>query len=397
VATGASANADAATVAAVLSQLHSDANGGSRLPPALCMALRSGALPPRPLHRLLSAAALASGLAKRPPAAKRAPAARQTSAKSVPAPLVSWDALRALLGSPRFQHLDTPAAVQRVAGGGDWLRALLAEVATAPELAPAAVARSCSKLAAHLSRWCRALHALLQAGWAPQDGGAGQLEEGQQRRRRLSGRGQVALEKRLPEVWLSPTAQRFAAQCAVATRLRDAAVEWLDSGAAANSGGAGRWRRELRELYSNASAKPLPASPRPLHQEGEEHEAEGWQQVAAAATPPVPPPSKCAPAEEEGAAESMSPDSAATELAELDLDEMDHREGTGGVSPWGSPVPTHCDTRQQLLEFYAVHNPTKLHEVDTILADWAGQEVVLFACLHKKYGLVEGGLYGDDD
>jgi hypothetical protein len=35
--------------------------------------------------------------------------------------------------------------------------------------------------------------------------------------------------------------------------------------------------------------------------------------------------------------------------------------------------------------------------VDTILADWAGQEVVLFACLHKKYGLVEGGLYGDDD
>lgn len=51
------------------------------------------------------------------------------------------------------------------------------------------------------------------------------------------------------------------------------------------------------------------------------------------------------------------------------------------------------ETRQRLLEFYAVHNPEKQSSstIDEILSKYKGNEDRLFADLHRKYGLSTDG------
>ena len=414
-ATGLIRCADAAAVVRALSDLHADAGGGDRLAPSLCVALREHVRPPRSLHRLLSAATQAAGLATRPAArlhrsgdgaavggsgiAGRQRRAGVAGAVRTATALVSWDALRALLASPRFQILDTPGAVRRARRAGadaDALRALLAEVALAPDLAPAVVGRACGPLAAHLARWCRVLHALLHGGWVLQHEAV--ESEGQRGDGGSSGR-RFSLEKKPPEVWMSPIAQRLTAQCAAAARLRNAASAWLATHAAARAGSAGRWQRELRKLYDGSVGAPCTTL---LAAACEDVGMPLSGSLHPSQPPQPPPPSPCASAARRAAsshveaaeeAASSHDVSVVSEAAELGCEDVGWDEGTDGLSPWGSPVP--APGRQQLLEFYAAHNPSKLHEVDCILEDWSGQEEVLFACLHKKYGLIEGSVMSD--
>lgn len=70
---------------------------------------------------------------------------------------------------------------------------------------------------------------------------------------------------------------------------------------------------------------------------------------------------------------------------------------TPGPSPFGQPSATPApaagvsskfggrNPRDMLYEFYATHNPTKVNEVDKLLAKYAGKEEQLFANLAKKY------------
>ena len=55
---------------------------------------------------------------------------------------------------------------------------------------------------------------------------------------------------------------------------------------------------------------------------------------------------------------------------------------SGGSSKFGGRNP-----RDMLYEFYKTHNPTKVNEVDKLIAKYAGKEEQLFANLAKKYNI----------
>lgn len=57
-------------------------------------------------------------------------------------------------------------------------------------------------------------------------------------------------------------------------------------------------------------------------------------------------------------------------------------------APPPAPVtaaPPRQSARQRLTQFYRVHNPAKLHEVDQILREFEGQEEEMFIMLARKY------------
>jgi hypothetical protein len=59
---------------------------------------------------------------------------------------------------------------------------------------------------------------------------------------------------------------------------------------------------------------------------------------------------------------------------------------SSGTTNNGSPLKAQASIREQLINFYAKHNPAKVPDVDTILESFYGQEDLLFQSLKEKYG-----------
>ncbi len=57
------------------------------------------------------------------------------------------------------------------------------------------------------------------------------------------------------------------------------------------------------------------------------------------------------------------------------------------------PPPQEFGGRDMLLEFYQTHNPTKVNEIDKVLAKYAGKEELMFRTLAEKYN-VDPSIFG---
>jgi hypothetical protein len=57
------------------------------------------------------------------------------------------------------------------------------------------------------------------------------------------------------------------------------------------------------------------------------------------------------------------------------------------------PPPQEFGCRDMLLEFYQTHNPTKVNEIDKVLAKYAGKEELMFRTLAEKYN-VDPSIFG---